>query len=636
MVALADTLRQRRGCERAQDPRALGRRRLDPPQLLAHEPEHPSDGLVFGTDALRDAVAHGRGQGRRASRRGHRHLQVATIENRRGDEPAELGHVDDVQEATLASRLVGDTRALDGILAPGDGELGTCQVALGVGPAPERDAPAPRHGLDPPPGIRRHDGHRRSGPEQALDLALGKLSVSHDHARPALEVEKHRIIGHDERSLAPAPGSGNASVPGRLRHPALPRHGPAATIAAVPPVILHADMDAFYASVEQHDRPELRGKPVIVGGTGPRGVVTAASYEARPYGVRSAMPAVEARRLCPHAVFLPGRMSRYAEVSREIRRVFGEFTPLVEPLSLDEAFLDVTASLRLFGTPTDVGRAVKRRIREATGLAVSVGIGPSRMVAKIASDLSKPDGLLEVLPAEVESFLRPLPVRRLWGVGPVAGERLSRLGITTIGDLADRSVDELERDFGDHARALHDLARGIDPRPVDPALERKSYGEENTFADDVSDGESLRGTIVSHAEAVARRLRADGRRGRTIVLKVKLARRIAPGRYPLLTRSRTLPEPTDDGKVVSDTALVLWNELARGTVIRLVGVSVTNLEEAGDGQLDLFRRQGTARRAALNQALDAIAARFGEEAVTRGAGRVERAAPTLSIKDRPR
>ena len=398
-------------------------------------------------------------------------------------------------------------------------------------------------------------------------------------------------------------------------------------------VIVHADMDAFYASVEQLDHPELRGKPVIVGGTGTRGVVCAASYEARPFGVRSAMPTIEARRLCPDAVFLPGRMARYEEVSSEIRRVFHEFTPLVEPLSLDEAFLDVTGSLRLFGSPADVGRLLKRRVREATGLPVSVGIGPTKMIAKIASALSKPDGLLEVKADQAQAFLRPLPVGWLWGIGPVADRGLAKAGIATIGDLADASFERLDPALGHMAEAFRDLARGLDGREVDPAWERKSYGEENTFGTDVRDGEPLRQTIIAHAEAVARRLRADARRGRTIVLKLKLAERIGPGKYPVLTRSLTLLRPTDDGRTIAAAALGLWDGVRQGKTIRLIGVSVTNLGAAeGTEQLDLFVSGRERKLAALNRAIDAVAERFGEDAVTRGVPRVERAAPTRSIK----
>ncbi|MGH7896848.1 MAG: DNA polymerase IV [Candidatus Binatia bacterium] len=398
------------------------------------------------------------------------------------------------------------------------------------------------------------------------------------------------------------------------------------------PVVLHADMDAFYAAVEQRDNPQLRGRPVVVGGLGGRGVVTAASYEARRFGVRSAMPMFEARRLCPDAVYLPGRMSRYSEVSRQVFEVFREFTPEVEPLSLDEAFLDVTRSLGLFGTPLEIGRSLRARVRERLDLAVSVGIAPSKMAAKIASTLCKPDGLLEVKPDEVAAFLAPLPASHLWGVGPVTGRALEQAGFRTIGDLAAADPHALAAAVGSQASALRALALGQDVRSVEPDRARKSYGEENTFGRDMRDGDELRRTIVAHAEAVAARLRADSRLARTVVLKLKLAGRIGPGRYPLLSRRRTLGGPTDDGTTIARAALSLWDELATGKVIRLIGVSVASIQEVSSEQLSLLAWRDGERRAALNRALDAIAAKFGREALRRGGVRVERAAPTLTIK----
>ncbi|MBI1816998.1 MAG: DNA polymerase IV [Deltaproteobacteria bacterium] len=402
------------------------------------------------------------------------------------------------------------------------------------------------------------------------------------------------------------------------------------------PVILHADMDAFYASVEQRDRPELRGKPVIVGGTGVRGVVNAASYEARVFGVHSAMPTVEARRLCADAVFLPGRMNHYVAVSREIQAIFEEFTPQVEPLSLDEAFLDVTASLRLLGSPVEIARALKARVKERTHLVVSVGIGPTKMIAKIASGLSKPDGLVEVRPEQAKSFLAPLSVDQLWGVGPVTCDRLRRAGLTTVGQLAAADPVVLQRVLGDHGVALWELANGRDARSVDPDRERKSYGEENTFERDMRDGDEVRRSIIAHAEAIAQRLRHDGCAGLTVTLKVKLAQRLAPGRYPLLTRRTTLAAPTDDGKLISDTALRLWREWALRPRIRLVGVSMSGIKPASSLQLSLFDNASTSthKRRALNRAVDAIAARFGDETISRGLARAPKAAPTLSIKER--
>jgi len=387
--------------------------------------------------------------------------------------------------------------------------------------------------------------------------------------------------------------------------------------------ILHADMDAFYAAVEQRDHPELRGKPVIVGARSPRGVVLTASYEARAFGVHSAMPSAQARQLCPDAIFVPSRMSHYATVARQIRAVFEEFTPEVEPLSLDEAFLEVTASLRLFHSAADIGRQLKRRVREVTDLAVSVGIGPTKMIAKIASARCKPDGLLEVKPEDVESFLRPLPVNELWGVGPATHAELLRMGITTIGALADGDRDLLEQRLGSLGPALWKLAHGHDRRTVDARRERKSYGEEQTFECDLRDGERLRQTIRAQAEAVARRLRAGTCRARTVTLKIKLAQRIGPGKYPILTRSATLPAAVDDGPSIATAALRLWDAAKAGKTVRLVGVSVSGIESE-PAQLPLFTSRQSQRSTALNRALDEIAARFGGDAVSRGGPRKQR------------
>jgi len=407
-----------------------------------------------------------------------------------------------------------------------------------------------------------------------------------------------------------------AALQTRLRAPA----GVEESRAMAPPVptIAHADMDAFYAAVEQRDRPELRGRPVIIGGGSNRGVVLTASYEARPFGVHSAMPAVEARRLCPQGIWVAPRMRHYAAEARRIRAVFGEFTPLVEPLSLDEAFLDITASLRLFGGARAIGEGLRRRIREELDLPVSVGIGASKMIAKIASGLCKPDGLLEVAAAETQAFLRPLPVGQLWGVGPRTQEVLQRLGLTTVGAVADADPEMLERRLGNLGSALWRMAHGRDERVVDAERERKSYGEEETFERDLRDGPEVRRTIAAHAEAVARRLRADGRCGRTVTLKLKLHRRIAPGKYPVLTRRTTLPDATDDGQRIADTALALWETVKDGVQVRLLGVSVSGIETAEARQMSLFHDRGQRRRA-LNQALDALAARFGDGAVQRGA-----------------
>ena len=288
-------------------------------------------------------------------------------------------------------------------------------------------------------------------------------------------------------------------------------------------------MDAFYASVEQRDDPQLRGRPVAVGGDGPRGVVAAASYEARRFGVRSAMPSFEARRLCPELIFLRGDPRKYARESRRIFAVFGEFSPEVEGLSLDEAFIDLTGTRRLLGAPADIGARLRARVREETDLAVSVGIAPVKMVAKIASAAAKPDGLLEVEPGEVARFLAPLPVRRIWGVGPVAERRLVAHGMHTLDDLARADPQVIEQLFGNWGLGMARLARGEDLREVESSGAALSYSEENTFRDDVDDRALLAATILTHADSVARRLRNDGVRGRTVVLKWREARRRSAG-----------------------------------------------------------------------------------------------------------
>jgi DNA polymerase-4 len=386
-------------------------------------------------------------------------------------------------------------------------------------------------------------------------------------------------------------------------------------------VVLHADMDAFYASVEQRDRPELRGKPVIVGGTGNRGVVAAASYEARRFGVHSAMPTVEARRRCPDGVYLRGDMQRYARESKRIFEIFRRFAPRVQGLSLDEAFLDLSGTERLLGAPARVGGSLRDAVRAEIGLAVSVGIAPVKMVAKIASDLAKPDGLLEVKADAVRAFLAPLPVGRIWGVGPVAQARLGAAGFERVGDLAEADADGVRALLGDWGLGVARLARGEDLSEVEPYRDAVSYSEENTFGHDVSDREILESTAWVHAESVARRLRRDGLRARTVVLKLKLARRTAPGArgYPLWTRRVTLPEASDDGEEIARSAHSLLARAGLTESVRLLGVGVTNLVPGAGEQLALFEATpGRARRDRLNRALDVIADRFGSKAVVRG------------------
>jgi DNA polymerase-4 len=401
-------------------------------------------------------------------------------------------------------------------------------------------------------------------------------------------------------------------------------------------VILHADMDAFYASIEQRDQPELRGRPVIVGGTGNRGVVSAASYEARRFGVHSAQPTVIARRLCPQGAFVRGDMAKYTRESKRIFEIFRRFTPLVEGLSLDEAFLDVTGTRRLFGEPAELASRLRAEIRAETALACSVGIAPVKLVAKIASDLAKPDGWLEVEPGRVREFLSPLPVWRIWGVGPVAQARLESAGLRTMGALADAPAAQVQALLGDWGLAAARLARGDDLREVEPWREPVSYSEENTFAEDVSSRELLERTLRAHAEAVARRLRRDALRARCVVLKLKLARRrsAGPRGYPIVTRRTTLAKPSNDGRAIAEAASSLLERAGVREPIRLLGVGATNLVAAEPPQLVLFGASDTeARRDRLNHALDALRERYGPQAVLRGGEEeVERAGLSLQIK----
>lgn len=375
-------------------------------------------------------------------------------------------------------------------------------------------------------------------------------------------------------------------------------------------------MDAFYASVEQRDDPLLRGKPVIVGGTGKRGVVAAASYEARRFGVRSAMPTATAKRLCPSGVYLRPRMAHYAAISAQIREIFYRYTPVVEPLSLDEAYLDIGGSLRLFGSPAEIAANIRRDVRQDLDLAVSVGVGPGKLIAKIASAKAKPDGVLIVDASNAKEFLKPLAVSEIWGVGRVTEQRLLDMGITRIGELARRDVGELEAALGSWGPLLHGLANGDDLRTVECDRARSSYGEENTFPEDATHREDIEAMVIAHAETVARRLRRDGVQGRTVTLKYRASTRSAD--FRLVTRSRTLDQPCDDGAVISRVAMELWDREPAGIPLRLVGVQVSGLDKDRPVQIGLFEAPEDERRNALNAALDDIVAKFGAGAVKRG------------------
>jgi DNA polymerase-4 len=377
-----------------------------------------------------------------------------------------------------------------------------------------------------------------------------------------------------------------------------------------PRIILHLDMDAFYASVEQRDDPSLRGRPVIVGGDARRGVVLAASYEVRPFGVRSAMPMAQAVRLAPAAVVVRPRHDVYAEVSARVFEILESVTPLCEPLSLDEAFLDVTGSTKLFGAPADIAAGLRRRIAGELGLPSSAGIAGVKLVAKIASDLAKPNGQVEVPPdaGAAVAFLAPLPVSRLWGVGPKSAKRLAMLGLATVGDVARLTPEALEQRLGPGGRDLWEQAHALDPRPVIPDREAKSIGAEETFDDDLSSAEVLRPHVHAQALRVAHRLRRAGLRARTVQLKLKRAD------FSLVTRRATLDEPTDDGQTIyREAARLLDREPPRPT--RLSGVSAQNLVAAAAPQLGLFAPPPKPTDV-LNRALDAITARFGSRAIT--------------------
>ena len=385
------------------------------------------------------------------------------------------------------------------------------------------------------------------------------------------------------------------------------------------PTILHVDMDAFYASVEVLRDPSLAGQPVIVGGSGDRGVVASCSYEARAFGVRSAMPSARARRMCPSAVFVHGDMSRYVGYSRRIHEVFSSFTPLVEGISLDEAFLDVAGARRLFGPAAQVAALIRDRVRADTGLSCSVGVAPSKLLAKLASRAAKPTatpagidpgpGVVVVRPGEELAFLHPLPVTELWGVGPATAERLRSRGVRTVGDLADVPVVALVSWLGTaNGRHLHELAWARDSRPVEPERAVKSVGHEETFAVDLVDRGALHREVVRQADAVATRLRESSMAGRTVTVKVRF------NDFATITRSRTLPEAVDTAPEVASVAGDLLDGVDAAGGIRLLGVSVSNLAAGGAARQLTFGQDGPAWTDA-SRAMDGVRARFGATAV---------------------
>jgi DNA polymerase-4 len=379
--------------------------------------------------------------------------------------------------------------------------------------------------------------------------------------------------------------------------------------------IIHVDMDAFYASVEQLDRPELRGKAVIVGGDPQsRGVVSAASYEARPFGVHSAMPMAQAIRLCPHAVVLPVRMERYAELSQVIQTIFERYTPLVEPISLDEAFLDVAGSLKLFGSAEQIGRDIKRQIQEQTRLTASVGVAPNKFLAKLASDLKKPDGFVVITEQNKQEILDPLSVGKIWGVGKVTEQALRSHGIATIVQLRHTPLVELQGIVGNAASELQKLARGEDEREVEPDRERKSLSSEQTFAKDIRDAGILSSVLLEEVEEVAERLRRHQLKARTVTLKLRY------GDFRTVTRSETLPEATNLTKPLWEAAERIFRQwhARSGGPLRLLGCSASGLEHEHAGQQWLFPDPEQEKLKRLDEAVDKIRDRYGKRAMRRG------------------
>jgi DNA polymerase-4 len=377
--------------------------------------------------------------------------------------------------------------------------------------------------------------------------------------------------------------------------------------------ILHVDMDAFYASVEQRDNPELRGKPVIVGGGNNRGVVAAASYEVRPYGVHSAMPTREALRRCPHAICVRPRMAHYQSISQQVFAVFHEFTPLVQGLSLDEAFLDVTASIGALGPAPQIAAEIKRRIRERTQLAASVGVAPSKLVAKIASDLRKPDGLVVVPAHEVNATLDPLPIRKLFGLGAKTAPKVEALGIHTLGELRRAPSGPLRPIFGRYVELLQQRAAGIDDRPVIANWDEKQISAEETFDEDIADRERLHSELARLADRACARLRARELAASCVNVKIRRSD------FSTSTRQRHIEPPTQETRVVTAVATALldaWLAQQPTAALRLLGVGVTEL--APSTQLELFTAAQTARNRELDGAVDRIREKFGRGSLTRG------------------
>jgi DNA polymerase-4 len=374
-------------------------------------------------------------------------------------------------------------------------------------------------------------------------------------------------------------------------------------------IIIHVDMDAFYASVERLDDPALEGLAVIVGGLGPRGVVATANYEARKYGVHSAMPMGQARRLCPHARYIRPRMDRYREKSAEVFSVFRAFTPLVEGLSLDEAFLDVTGSLRLFGGPLEIAQQIKQTIRAETGLTASVGVAHNKFLAKLASDARKPDGLLWIREEQVHDFLDPMPIARMWGIGRQTAPKLRALGILTIGQLRQADTALLRPVLGHRIEHFQGLARGADGRAVEPQRPDQSISHEVTFDADIGDGAELLAELQRQTESVAQRLRAQGLMARTVVVKIR------DRDFQTVTRSRSLHACSSSTRTLYRMARALfenWRSDHRTTPLRLLGVGVTGLEPGGSGARAVGDNLDSRGEQDIDRVSDQINRRFGK------------------------
>ena len=371
-------------------------------------------------------------------------------------------------------------------------------------------------------------------------------------------------------------------------------------------------MDAFFASVEQRDRPELKGKPILVGSRERRGVVAAASYEARRFGCHSAMPMAQALRLCPEAVVVTPRGDAYGEASDSVFEILRSVTPLVEPLSIDEAFLDLRGTERLLGPPRAVAEKIRARIREELRLTASVGVAPNKFLAKLASDLCKPDGIAVITADTIDEVLLPLPVERLPGVGPVTGERLRAAGLATVADLRARTPEDLAHRFGSFGEDLWRLARGIDDRLVEAEGEAKSMGQEQTFPYDLEDLDAVRSVLLSQCEEVGRRVRRAGLHARGVTLKIRY------GDFETITRSATLPRPTDLTDDIWKAAAGLLAKWARAGFrpVRLIGVTAGRFTR-GEGQLDLFEEPARARKRRLDATVDEIRRRYGDESIRR-------------------